>query len=766
MIPTKNAGGANGSFRNVMEMVRSAVTKTLPTLPQKDTVFKIGEPSLESFGADDLQLFQNAHESLTGNFAGVSTEAFKLEGQMDTGASRRGGLEYTSLENANWMNERQHQVSVEAASILAMAHNNPGAYKSIEPRQFDNDVRINDMTTSGSYGSIPVAGVTPSMESFDETETEKWREYSYAVNLMAAKTHPFADLFYPLFVTTPENAGWLMSIRRTLVWDGYTNTDLSGKEVKMVKRNALEALLDHTILETESTRLYPVVTEENKEWFIDPTVLAPTDRTQGEDTFKTSYIKFNTAYSFNLLSLCQTPSRMSKGAPNWTDSLDRRIALDDIVFKIADDVLILNVNRDTYAQFLAPREYNFRDMTVKFHPRGGINLKPENLNAAGVVPAALKGLFDKGYGINITLKIDGEINVESSNGQVRCAPVQFSHCFKLNDPSKIVELTDPAVKALIPASVEALGFLPEARTTNLNQLERGKLVDSDVMKEGFIIPTLPPICIVKPTQMDDEKVYPKIESLQFIYRTQLRNDAVTSLLNRAETLETYLGNGVTHPLESNLGMEGMGQYYYRPRFVRTTINVKDELNNMNSAKKMTDIQGLLVGRMNELLYDMNREIGYSAALEEQFPGSTPKVHVAIGTDLYLPQFLMIQGDDRTTGIGFDHSIASISDLRMRNKIIMQFTLPGEKDPHPLQSGVCGMIPEFIANFQMIRSQRIANEIRLTPRYRYFNIGVNMIVIEVEQLAEAVAERTQLNVNEKTVKDFPGHETPVVPQPGA
>lgn len=759
MIRSKSTNGASTAFNTVMGSIRNTVTKAANVLPARDKVSLIGV-SMESYGADDAQIYSGAIDNLEKGFQEISNEAFNLADQMAQQSGERngkqGGLHFTSVTDQGWMEARQREVSVEAATILGLAHNGVGKYTNIAPTEFGSDVRLNQLATSGRWGSLPVVGeeARPSLESFDETETEKWREFSYAVNLMAAKTHPFAELFYPLYVTTPENAGWLMTIRRTMVWDGYQQTEQKGNAVTLRKTNALEALLNYKVLETESTRLYPVLTDENKDWFVAETLIKAQPKTQGEDKFETQFLKFNTQHQFNLINLAQTPSRMAKGAPNFTDSLDRRIALDDMLLKVGDDVLIVNVNRDTYAQFLAPREYNFRDMTVKFHPKA-LSLKPENKAITGDVPASLKDLFDAGYGLNYQVKVDGEINVESGNGQVRVMNVQFLNAFKLSKPEEVLDLDDAIIKPLLPATISAEGFTLEARLTNLNQLERGKLVDSDVQKEGFIIPTLSPICIVKPSQMDDEKVYPKIESLQFVYRTMLRNDAVTSLLNRADTLESYLGNGVTHPLESNLGMEGVGQYYYRPHFERITINVKNELNSLESANKLGDIQGLIVSRLNEVIYRVNKETGYSAALEEQFPGSTPKPHVAIGTDLYLPQFLMIQGDDRTVSIGFDHTIASISDLRMSNKIVMQFTLPGEKEPHPMQSGVCGMIPEFISNFQMIRDQRIANEMRLTPRYRYFNFTPVMIVVDIEGLEDAVAERTQLNVNEKAVTAFPG-----------
>lgn len=79
-------------------------------------------------------------------------------------------------------------------------------------------------------------------------------------------------------------------------------------------------------------------------------------------------------------------------------------------------------------------------MTVKFHPKA-MTLKPENLNTDKVVPVALKALFDLGYGIEYQLKVDGEINVRSGNGQVRVMNVQFLQAFKLAKPERKLRWT-------------------------------------------------------------------------------------------------------------------------------------------------------------------------------------------------------------------------------------------------------------------------------------------------------------------------------------
>ena len=245
--------------------------------------------------------------------------------------------------------------------------------------------------------------------------------------------------------------------------------------------------------------------------------------------------------------------------------------------------------------------------------------------------------------------------------------------------------------------------------------------------------------------VEDDKVYPKMEAMQSYYRLQIRNAAVTSLLNRADTMKKYLGNDRPHELESVPQLEGLGQYYVRPYYLEIEIDVLNDLNSLRSEKKVSDIQGLITSRMQEAISRADQLTAYSSILEQEF-GANVKPHVAIGTDPRLPLYIMTQGDDRTLGTKYDFTIATVSDLRMKDQIFMSFTLPNQSEIHPLDFGILGMIPEYITNFSMIRDQRVANEIRLTPRYRYIHFLPILIRIKLKNLEQAIASRTALDVN--------------------
>lgn len=788
MLPRKSGSQAQSGFANVISGIRSLLTTNLNTLPAKGDVSKLSA-SVESF---DAEVFQALDPIRTG-MVSVSTEAFNFADSFDAAGANvsneghdlnvgglslptqvtrsQGGLEASTINDGAWMGEAQLNASVEAASTLMMAHNGVRAWYEIEPAKFESDVRMHSMNASGPHGSIPVLPAhaqSASLESFSEEETEKWREFSYSIASIAAKTHPFVEAFYPIYVTTPENGAFIIPIRRNMVWNGFQHLKRDGKtpDAARSRKNIQEALLDHSLLETKTTKLIPVRVTENDSLFVDDSIIENWEDAQDVEKFETNFLKFGD-YEVNLINLGQSPSRLAKGPMNFTDSLDRRIALEKLALSIGDEVVLLNVNRDKYAQFWAEREYNFRDMALRFYPeRIALNkdlltyqVDAQGQPVEGTVPALIQPFIAQGYYPTIGFKIDGRVNVEHGGTNIRTTVPVVTAVF--DEKGNEIDLEDPIVKPLVTALSTKLkleGYILEARLTNLNQLELGLLIDSDVQKEGFVIPQLAPITMKKPSLTDTEKTYPKMEALQMAYRTRMRNDGVTALLNRSDEMRRQLGNKVQHKIESNMGMEGLGQYYYRPYYEEIDIDVFAELNSDNSADKYTDIQALLIGRINERLYDINRITGYSAGLESAFPGNTPKAHVALGTDLYLPQFLMRQGDDRTMGIGFDHTIVSISDLRMKDTIICMFTLPGQSEPHPMQSGVCGFIPEFLTNFMMIRDQRVGDEIRLTPRYRYFNIGVIMLKVNVQNMEAAVALRTEKNVNVKTADKFPGKET--------
>ncbi|QQV92002.1 major head protein [Klebsiella phage vB_KpM_FBKp24] len=749
-----NAGAA-GAIKSLVDSVRQSVEKNHTMLPQGQAagVMSVALESYDALGvqADDIE---NTLEAVKDSLNDAVEQISAITEATDAVDGEGEGF----VDGGDDLRQHQKEVAVEAAAILAMSHNSPRAYyrDGYAVPSFESDVRVNEFVSAGANGSIATlpAKSLPSLESFDEKETEKWREHSYAINMIVAKQHEFAELFYRTYIVTPDQAGFQLSIRRNLVWEGWTGEGLSGEKQEISKRNILQGLLDYTTLETNSTELIPVIQSgENDEQFIDPSVLPAQTVKQGKDTFDTNFLKFSeNGEGFNLLMLAQTPSRLKKGSMTFTDSLDSRIALKQLLISVTKggttELFALDVNRDQYAAYTATREYNFRLMQLKFHT--SLGLGEESTTVAGAESALLKDLFDLGYRIELDVKVDGEMNVENGNGDTSLRALRLARVF--DKEGKEIALTDSRVSAALSGlTVTGVGYSLEARLTNINQLEMGLLIDSDVQKQGFMIPTLPPLVIVKPAMVEDDKTYPRLEALTTAYRIQqMRNNAVTTLLNRADTLKSYLGVGVPHPIESNLGLEGVGQYYVRPYYNEATIDVLNDLNNLTSAAKQTDIQGLIVSKINEMVYTADQLTGYTAALEAAFSGRSPKPHVAIGTDMRLPQYIQINGDDRTVGIGYDYTIARISDLRMKDKIVMTFILPNESEPHPLQHGVLGFIPEYLVDFNMIRNQRIGREIRLTPRYRYFNFLPIMLVINVINLEEAIAQRTALDVNETQV----------------
>lgn len=748
--PRKIGSADSGVMKDLITSIQGVLSDKQHSLPTKQAA-GVMSVALESYGELGTNP-ESVSETLSDLESSLKEAQDATKDLIDSQDSSSEGSEGFVAGSYDALRDHQAEVATEAAAVMMMSYNKPAAHypNGYAKPSFESDVRVNQFVQSGAAGNIAILpeGSVPSFESFDEKETEKWREHSYAINLLVAKQHEFAELFYKTYIVTPDQAGFQLSIRRNLVWEGWEGTGLSGAAVQFQKRNVLQGLLDYTVLETNSTELIPVIQKgENDAQFIDPTILAPETVVQKGENIDTNFIAFDNG-GFNLLMLSQTPSRLKKGSPDFTDSLDSRIALKEILLVVksgtATDTVALDVNRDQYAAYTATREYDFREMQLKFHTT--LALTAETLNTDGTELASLKGLFDLGYTVVLGIKVDGEITVENGTGDTRLGSLKIIKVLKADGVTELA-LTDPTVSSLLAdVTVTAPGYTLEARLTNYNQLERGLLIDSQVQKQGFMIPTLPPLCIVKPALNEEDKVYPKVEALVATYRLRMRNDAVTTLLNRADTLKSYLGVGIAHPIESNLGLEGVGQYYIKPYYNEATVDIVADLNNLTSSAKQTDIQGLLVSKINEMVYTADQQTGYTAALETCFPGRTPKPHVAIGTDMRLPQYLQIQGDDRTVGIGYDFTIARISDLRMKDKIVITFILPNVDEPHPLQHGVLGFIPEYMVNFQMIRNQRIAQEIRLTPRYRYFNFLPLMLVINVTNLEEAIGERTALSVN--------------------
>lgn len=769
-IIKSNGQSANGNlYGQLYSAVKNTVAAAETLLPLKEHAHVISRPASESF--DSLSGFDAS--TMQDNFANLQNDmATRTKDALSNYAAENFGDSVLGAANveegkavgrgAAAIRANGDKQAALAASILAQSHNNVRGYYAAESA---SDILAQSSATPAMVtAGIPVVPqwvaeelrATIATESFDEKVTDQWRYHSYAIAMSAAKQTEFGALWYRTQMLTPDNAGFILSIRRNMCWDGFQQTDLSGKAVENTKVNINVGLLEYSVTETETVDLFPVVRPgENDAYFIDPALVTPWDETRQGTPFKTNFLSFTGAEGGNLINLGMTPDRLAKGTPNNTDSLDSYVAIGQVVLKVSDangkeEAFVWDTEGTPEATFLAARETNFRNSDIRFWPRA-MKLNAGDKTAAKTASVLLKPLADAGYNLDIGFNVDGRVNHEFGNYEITGANTSVQKVFQVtgtgvNAKSVEVSKDDAAVKAALAGlKFEVVGWYPVTRLTNINQLERGKLIDSDMMKFGFMIPTLSPICIQKPAVVDDEKTYPKMEAMQAYYRLQIRNAAVTSLLNRADTMKKYLGNDIPHDIESVPQLEALGQYYVKSYYLEREVDVLATLNSLRSEKKVTDIQGLVTSIMQESISRADLLTGYSSVLEQEF-GSNVKPHVAIGTDPRLPLYIMTQGDDRTLGTKYDFTIATVSDLRMKDTIMMSFTLPNQSDIHPMDFGILGMIPEYITNFSMIREQRVANEIRLTPRYRFFHFLPILIKIKLLRLEEAIASRTEMDVN--------------------
>jgi len=778
IIRVNGQGASAQAYAELYKTVKTTINAAVDngSLPSMESAHVISRPATEDFSdiagfsaKDVVENFNHLNNDLRNTaipaLSRYSAENFG-EGNVLSGADLNKGRSVGYATEAMAANgDKQASLAV---AILAQSFNKVRSYYASESAS----VMLSgaDVTPALVTNGLPVVPQwaaeeireSIATESFDEKVTDQWRYHSYAIAMSAAKQSEFGSLWYRTQMLTPDNAGFILSIRRNVCWDGYMMSDLAGGKIaEDLKTNINVGLLDYTVTETETVELKPVVRPGvNDMFFVDPTLVAPQPVDTQGTPYNTNFLTFTTnGEGGNLIALGQTPDRLQKGTPNQTDSLDSYFAIGKVLVKVTNadgskkEVFEWDVEGTPGATFLAARESNFRNSDAKFWPRD-IRLTVDQKTQAHAASELLAAAQTAGLIVQLGFNIDGRVNHEFGNYEVTGSNTHVAGVLKRvteGENSKLVEVdvkSSEVTAALAGLKFEVYGWSPVSRLTNINQLEMGKRIDSDMMKFGFMIPTLSPITIQKPAMVEDDKTYPKMEAMQAYYRLQIRNAAVTSLLNRADTMLKYLGNDQPHDIESVPQLEGLGQYYVKSYYLEDEIDVLKDLNSLRSDKKVVDIQGLITSRMQEAVSRADQLTGYSSILKQEF-GENTKAHVAIGTDLRLPLYMMTQGDDRTLGINYNFTIASVSDLRMKNLIFMSFTLPNQSEIHPLDFGILGMIPEYIVNFMNIREQRVATEIRLTPRYRFFHFLPILIKFTVKNLEAAIAARTALDVNTTT-----------------
>lgn len=596
-------------------------------------------------------------------------------------------------------------------------------------------------------------GLRASWEAFDDRNMDNHLPFSITFNVQAARQDAFGELFYPTVVATPDQNGIDILVKRLMVFNEIRH-GIEGKPIDPLEYrvNAIKAYIDHTILAADYTIATPVYytgNAENNSHFADPLEVAPVDVVlKGGEVLKTAPLM--PGMDHNLISLSQTPAQLTAGNKDFTASLDHRITINKIYVRVTDvvdvgtpkSIIPVSTERTPRNAYQRPHDGIDKSLALNFGT-DTIALTGVTLDIAGNATAAGTAFLRStptlaSYVLHLGLRMNGEANVEVGTVSFYAQPMVIKKVYQKLPNGSLVRITDAAIIATLTArfTFDMAYAEPVAHLSNVDRRDRGLMVTTVEHFERFAIPLQSPITC--PLPMTSTGTGGDVAAPINIARIRNSNNAVTKALAYIDHLDTA---GVTNqPSDIVLDIEGPGRWMVNAYLHKENIDMLTLVQSLNSQDRRADVQAALVNKIAERVYDAVQKSGYMPALMS-LNGNTPELPtVAIGTDTYTQQFLMINGDTRTISIGFNHEIETTQDRRMYGKILVTLVRKNITGVDILNFGNFIWMPELATELNMTRYNGAVKEVMIQPRSLHINTCPIAILFTLDNLSTVVTDQ--------------------------
>ena len=609
-----------------------------------------------------------------------------------------------------------------------------------------------NVISTESYVAIPANGgdfmsdrMKVALEAYDEKENKNAVVYSVAYNMQAARQDEFGETFYPTVVVTPDQVGFTVSIRLISVYD-EVRRNFSGAKDNFNKRNIIHAVIDHTILRNDQTKITPVYRDESASKFIAASLMAPRMVVVEEQTINTSALKMGTTLS--LLGISQTEALLETGMQDSTDSIDTAVTLSALYVKIgavgSEEILKFNTARLPMATFTYAIQGNYRMMNLTFNNES-LKVSKDTKKVDGAASTVLASLVAGQYVVRLGVQVSGSVNLELADTNLYAAPVVVARVSDVDGNQ--LSLTSGAgltiANLFAGASVE--GYDLDARRTNLNRRQRGQLLDTTFYNQVYAVPLRSAITIPRPLTIGDANDSSDLAALITATHIRTSNAAVGELLKVEQILKDYVNS--KDGLSDTPEILGVARFLVQPFYEHQDLNMLVQVDSVKSAERAADIQAVLVNALRDLSYRMYRDSGYKAAADALAGGISSVPTVIIGTDPVLSRYLTVTGDLRTLANEFNVKIVSTLDNRMAGKIVLSFgdfTSGKEGVPNPMHFGNMAWKPELTLVLPLHRNGANSKELTVQPSFIHITNLPIMASITVTGIRDVVAAKVPVN----------------------
>lgn len=596
-----------------------------------------------------------------------------------------------------------------------------------------------------------------SLEAYDTKPNDETLNFTAAFAIATATQNKFGELFYKTINMSPDQYAVEMEIPLISVHPQVRH-ELEKKVANFFKQNIVNAEIDHTILDNDTLKIVPVYREQTKDQFVDPALIAVQDIVlESGETIKTAPLKTN--YRSTLFRVAQTDAQLAKGVLDQTDALDPGAKLDAVYIQFGTGADAEVVRIDTQGapmnQFVESVQGMTRMMQLNFTTDS--TCISDNTKLLDGTPSVLLAAF-QGPTANkawLSFSISSQIDLESANYEVLPGSIVVNTIRNAQDTQLDLEAPGQAAMVALFNTAKVIAVDIDARKVNSNLRELGQLANFNTYRQVYGVALGSPLAVQRPITSGDAQDALHAAALSYLCKVRQSNKAVTQLISEADTLRQY------HKRTSYLGRSpevmGISAYLVEPHLEELTVDLLEVITTTAQHERYSDITSYLTDMTTITAYKLWQKSNWQAAanLLEGTEAAAPEV--ALGTDLVLSQYLMVQGDTRTVGPDFSYKKASSPDLRVRGKIYIALNYPSANPgvPHPLDHGMMITKPEVVAALNLSRSSH-SRELIVHPTFRHITLSPILGVITVLNLDAALTKKATLGVEVTNAADFPSN----------
>ncbi len=737
----------------------------------RDNLADLLQPTAQTFTGVSLENFAGFEENAGGPTLGSDIESVSnmLNDQFTTSFEH-----FFKAANANKVEagqaipgfgagvsagkNTQYDAALAAASLVALAMRDPKSANAYQKAALSTEVSsqgatggIMEASGNPTFGYMNAVDKQVSLEAFDARNLEELRAFSVIFAFSAAIQDEFGEAFFQTITLSPDSTGLEVSQRRTMVQQEIRHP-LTGEHVEWKQRNLLDAISDPTIVTNEATRIYPQVLVGNaksEQHFVANTLIAPVDAL-GANGAKIKVAPLKAGAKINLLGA--GANERTNGQPDQTDAIDHRVTVEGIYLRIktAAGESIVRFDTRSFAQngFNKSLEGRERRIVLDF-PTKILTVNAQTVDYVTKAPATALGFLGAAPYEDVSISLGGHFTGEGSlqfgNITVNGAQVGVEGARVVRGPHDYDNITDETTLGDLKAQfqeVEFLGYDVKSFYANTNKRFLGLLLDSVEERVRYVVPLSPPISVQTP--ITGTATATDMAGPMNAQRIVNSINAVTKILENVEILRNVVPT-IHYGMDTDEApaIEGFGRVMVRPTLFDEKLNIANVISSSSSATRTQDVQAAIVNKIRYGVAHIFTESRLQPAIDAMNGTAGERPELVIGTDPKIASYIMVNGDPRIVGLGFETKVVVTYDVRFRGKIYGSFVRKKTGDVDILSHGVFGYIPELVTQAQIPFNGATTNVTQVQNRNLHVIFLPVALYIEVEGLEQAASQQVGL-----------------------